>query len=84
MDKVIKINKTELAAIIENSKGQFFSCTWNKKSGEERTINGKLTGGEFTNKLGYIPVKTGKKEYKLVDPRTLKGAKIGGINYIVK
>lgn len=82
--ETIKINKTDLIDVIKESKGKFFSCTWNKKSREERTINGKVTSGKFSNKLGYIVVRTGKNEYKLVDPRTLKAARINGINYIVK
>lgn len=81
---ISNVSKTKLLEIIHTSKGRFFTVTWVKKDGSERTANGKVTEKKFQNKLGYIVLKTKKDEYKLVDPRTLKGALLNGVHYIVK
>lgn len=78
------ISKTKLLNIIKESKGKFFSVTWIKKDGSERTVVGKVAKEKFQNKFGYIVVKEGSNEYKLVDPRTLKSATIDKIQYSVK
>jgi hypothetical protein len=81
---VKKVPKTTLLDIMKSSKGKFFTVSWIKKDGSERTANGKVTQAKFQNQLGYIVLKTKKDEYKLVDPRTLKSATLDGIHYVVK
>jgi hypothetical protein len=81
---VKKVPKTTLLDIMKSSKGRFFTVSWIKKDGSERTANGKVTQAKFQNQLGYIVLKTKKDEYKLVDPRTLKSAILDGIHYVVK
>lgn len=69
------ISKTKAVEMITASKGRFFTVTFTKKNGEERTMNGNL---KAITKLGYITMNVPKEGPKNVDPRTLKMIKVNG------
>ena len=75
------ISKTKAVDLINETKGRFFTVTFMKKDGKERTMNGNRKG--ITN-LGYISMNVPKVGVRNVDPRTLKTIKVSGVIYKVK
>jgi hypothetical protein len=79
-----KINRTELVELVKNTKGKFFTVTFTKLNGAERTINGNVKSNCLTN-LGHIRIYSMKdKGYRNVNSRTIKSVSFQSINYIVK
>lgn len=86
------ITRSKALELIYSSNGKFFSTTWIKKDGTERTINGRLkvtkgTKGGKNNAtgMGYITMYSMKdKGFKNVDTRTQTELKINGQIYKVK
>lgn len=77
------ISRTKATEIITGSKGKFFTVTFSKANGQQRTINGNTSGK--TTKLGYMTIYSLKdKGYRNVDPRTLLTLKYKGTTYRVK
>lgn len=79
-----KISRTAMVDLLKNTNGRFFTITWIKNNGDERTINGKVSKNNFYSSLGYINVKTSKGEIKLVNPTNLKKLVVSGTTYKVK
>ena len=73
--------------LIFDTKGKFFTVTFIKKDGTERTMNARLQvkkylkGGELKyspSEMGYIPVyDMQSKGYRMVNTNTIKTLKIG-------
>lgn len=78
------VSKTKLVELIKNSKGKFFTITFIKKDGEERTVNAHVKQSNLMNNLGYIQIKTGKNEIKLVDPKRILKLEIEGMSFVSK
>jgi hypothetical protein len=79
-----KLNKTEAVELITNTKGKFFTVTFTKKDGVERTINGNVKSNSVS-KLGYINIYSLKdKNYRNVNSQTISRLSINGVNYKVK
>lgn len=77
-----QISRLKALELMQESKGRFFTTTFIKKNGEERTINGKYQG---LSKLGYVRVAehdggrlSGKNLIKNVNLQTISALKIGG------
>ncbi len=81
------ISKTKAVSLIEASKGKFFTATFVKKDGTERTINCQYLS---TTSLGYLKVnelsklKAGENPTRNLNSQTIKSLKIGGEFYKVK
>jgi hypothetical protein len=79
--KMKRISKEKALELMTNNKGRFFTATFIKKNGEERTINGKY---KSVSKLGYVKIaehNVGTKEagrIRNVNLQTIKALKIGG------
>lgn len=79
-----RIARTTAVRKIEDSKGKFFTATWETRNGNERTINCNYKAGS-TTRLGYMRVYSPKdKGYRSIDPRTLKEVKMEGIIYKIR
>lgn len=82
----------ELVKMIKSSAGRFFSCTFIKKNGEVRVLNGRIgvhkgvkgVGHKF-NKPNLITVFDAKaKEYRMVNVETLQRYSCGRFEWSVK
>lgn len=82
--KTSKISRTDMVDLLKNTSGRFFTVTWIKNNGEERSINARVSKNNFYSALGYIQMKTSKGEIKLVNPTTLKKLTTNGVTYKVK
>jgi hypothetical protein len=79
--------------LIFDTKGKFFTVTFIKKDGTERTMNARLQvkkylkGGELKyspSEMGYIPVyDMQSKGYRMVNTNTIKTLKIGKKIYTI-
>lgn len=84
-----RCSRTSAVEHIRNTKGKFFTVTFIKQNGDERTINGNVRGGkEFSNNLGYIRVKENYQQgttarHRLINPQTIKKLKVGNVVYTV-
>lgn len=88
------VSRDELVKLIKNTKGAFFTVTFVKKDGSVRTMNARLNVKKYLRggTLPYDPIKKGliptfdvqKREYRMINEKTLISAVIEGINYIVK
>lgn len=92
--KMVKktISRTKAVELMENSKGKFFTATFLKKDGTERTINCQYQKGQ-KNKLGYIGVHEAKlmkkvgsnnNSLKSINAQTITGLKLSGVVYKIK
>lgn len=79
-----KVNKTQAVELIKSTKGRFFTVTFVKKNGEQRTINGNVKANA-ANTLGYINVYSPSiKGYRNINTQTIKAVSFNKVNYIVK
>ena len=77
-----KITRTNAVKLINNTKGKFFTVSFKKANGVERTINGKYNN---TTKLGYLNIYSMKdKGYRNINPRTLLSLKVNNQTYFIK
>ena len=90
----VEISRDELVQKIKDTKGAYFTVTFIKKDGTERTMNARfgvtkyLKGGS----LPYDPISKGllslfyqkRGEYRMINTATLLSAKVGGEEYKVK
>lgn len=76
------ISRTKATELINNTKGKFFTVTFRKQNGTERTLNGKYN---TTTKLGYLNIYSMKdKGFRNVNPRTLLSLKVDNKTYFIK
>lgn len=91
------ITSSEAADLIEKSNGALFTCTFIKKDGTERILNGRtqvkkhLKGGSLPydpRTKGLIPVYDMQadfsKGYRMLNKDSITALRINGKNYIVK
>lgn len=79
-----RIARTTAVNKIRESKGKFFTATWETKAGNERTMNCNVKSDCIT-KLGYIRAYSPKdKGYRSIDPRTLREIKMEGVTYRIR
>lgn len=72
------ISRTKAVSMINDNAGKFFTVTFVKKDGNERTING-LCKKDNKTRTGYIRMYSAQdKSYRSVDPRTINAIKIAG------
>ena len=79
----------DLAKVIENSEGRFFTCEFTKKDGSIRTLNGRLgvekylRGGECTlDRTKFVIVyDVQSKGYRAVNRETILSVKIDGVKF---
>lgn len=77
-----RISKTTAVEMINNSKGRFFTVTFVKGNGDERTINGLRKN---QTPLGNITMYSAKdKGYRTINPNTIKSLIINSTTYVVK
>jgi hypothetical protein len=93
-EEAVDISREELVQKIKDTKGAYFTVTFIKKDGTERTMNARfgvtkyLKGGSLPYdpiSKGLLPVfdqKTG--EYRMINTATLLSAKVSGEEYKVK
>lgn len=79
-----KVSKTEAIAVLKSNTGKFFGITFEKKNGDQRTLNAQMRKDKFMNDLGYLNVITNKGDHKLVDPKKIKSISIGKKLFVVK
>lgn len=76
-----RISKTKAVALINNSKGRFFTVTFVKNNGTTRTINGSRKN---QTPLGNITMYSAKdKGYRTVNPNTIRSLVINETTYVV-
>lgn len=79
-----RMSRNGVVEFIKASKGRFFTVTFIKKNGEERTINCN-TKNNSINSLGRILVYSmSDKSYKQVDIRTISKLSINGSTFKVR
>lgn len=81
---VYVISRTDIVKLMKNSNGRFFTITFIKKKGDERTVNAHVKKDAFMNELGYIILRTSKNEIKLVDPKNILRIEINGESFVSK
>lgn len=81
---ISKVSKSEAVAVLKLNTGKFFGITFEKKNGDQRTLNGQMRKDKFMNDLGYLNVITNKGEHKLVDPKKIKSITMGKKTFVVK
>ncbi len=76
MAKAKTISRTKAVTMIDDNAGRFFTVTFLKKDGNERTING-LVKKDNKTRTGYVRMYSAQdKGYRSVDPRTINEIKI--------
>lgn len=84
MAKAKTISRTKAIAMIDDNAGRFFTTTFMKKDGTQRTING-LVKKDNKTKVGYIRMYSAQdKGYRSVDPRTISSLTINKQEFKVK
>jgi hypothetical protein len=99
LNEAEEVTTDQIVDLIKNTKGTFFTVVFIKKDGTERTMNARfgvkkyLRGGELPYdpiQKGLLPVwdpqamDKGGDGYRMINIGTIKSAKIGGVEYIVK
>lgn len=79
-----KISRTAAVDLIKSSKGRFFSVTFTKNDGTQRTLNGNVKSKDLLDSMGYVKFKSSKEGHKLINPRTIKSVKINKVVYTTK
>lgn len=86
-----RILRTTALNLMKNNKGRFFTATFIKKDGSNRTINCQYVKNQIPSTLGYVLVKeakllkSGDKEpIRNVNLQTLDTLKVGGQIYTIK
>ena len=82
----------ELKAMIKTSKGRFFSCTFIKKDGSMRVMNGRIgchkgvkgIGRKFKKDNLVTVFDAQAKEYRMINVDTMLTFKCGGLNWKVE
>jgi len=90
---MLNIKRTMVPSLLAKHKGKFFSCTFTKKDGSERTLNckiGAIKGHDGLNPVAhlteYVTVTTqedGKMAFKNVNVNTMSDLSIGGERYVI-
>lgn len=84
------ISRTKALQLMENNHGHFFTATFTKKDGSERTMNCQYLKDQSASKLGYIKVKEpaalkrGETAIKQVNLQTLKAVSIAKVSYKIR
>ena len=85
--QVIKTNAfaRQVKELLKSNTGKFFTVTFTKKNGEERTLNcqqGHFKGHDGDNTTAhiekYLTVRTSEGEFKNVNVETIKSVKMAG------
>lgn len=80
----LKVSRTEMMKMIDNTNGQFFAVTFKKNDGTIRKVNGNKKKNS-TTKLGYVMINDlAKKEVVSFDPKNLISFTFKNINYVKK
>ena len=83
----VKTSRSDITRRIKESGGKFFTVVFNTKEEKNRKMNcvfpKNVVEGAPASQLGYLTVKEVGKGYKNVNSRTLKSAKIEGVEYYV-
>lgn len=87
---VRSISRTKALDMMVNNKGHFFTATFIKQNGDERTINCQYMKDQKSNPIGYVMVReTGKMKQgvnaiRQINIQTLQSIRIGGQNYNIR
>lgn len=85
--QVIKTNAfaRQVKELLKSNTGKFFTVTFTKKNGEERTLNcqqGYFKGHDGENTTAhiekYLTVRTSEGEFKNINCETIKSVKMAG------
>ena len=86
-----RISRTKAYEMMKNNKGRFFTATFVKKDGEERTINCQFLKDQSELNMGYVKVRESSKlkttpndATRQINLQTLKSLKIAGTEYKIR
>jgi len=71
-----KISKSRAVELMQNSGGKFFTVTFEKADGTDRTMNGRVRKKDFMSRQGYVLVRIAGNKTRSVNPRTISALKI--------
>lgn len=84
-----RISRTKAVYSMLNSKGQMFSVKWKTNSGQERSLNGKISKVPETRKnqdkiFGYLTLfNVSTRQHRRVNTRTITELHINKLKYRV-
>lgn len=79
-----RVNRTQLVDLIKSTNGKFFTVTFTKANGTQRTINGNVKKNSVST-LGFINVYSMKdKGYRNVNSQTIKSVSFNNTTYTVR
>lgn len=87
---VRSISRKKALDLMANNKGHFFTATFVKQNGDERTINCQYMKGQVPTATGYVMVreaqkmKDGVNAIRQINLQTLSNIRIGGQNYNIR
>lgn len=80
---ILKVSRTAMVELINNTKGRFFTSTHIGKDNVPHTINGIRLNQN--SPLGYIHVYSCKnKEMRSINPQTVTDLSFCGVHYKIK
>lgn len=78
---IVKVSRTKMVQVLNDTKGRFFTSTHIDKDGNSRTMNA-IRSNRPVNELGYITVYSiVDKGWRNINPQTLTDLSFGGTHY---